>query len=151
MLQWLRRRQQAARLAQADAEALIRDHGAEAWREARQRERDVILPDGTTHAGRMPAHWRRVALIVANRTGHRVGLDTATRMAKDADFSPDQKSGGPPAHVHSPPPDPLKELKHSLAEVTARTRTCRTSLWRWPRANGALGEHQAGGRFWCPL
>jgi hypothetical protein len=27
MLQWLRRRQQAERLEQADAEALIRDHG----------------------------------------------------------------------------------------------------------------------------
>jgi hypothetical protein len=57
MLQWLRRRQAARRLAQADAEALIRDHGAEAYGEARQRERDVILPDGTTHAGRTPAHW----------------------------------------------------------------------------------------------
>jgi len=68
MLRWLRRRQQAQRLAQADAEALIRDHGAEAYGEARQRERDVILPDGTTHAGPTPAHWRRVALIVAKRT-----------------------------------------------------------------------------------
>src|SRR5271165_2369360 len=71
MLQWFRRRRQAERLAQADAEALIRDHGGEAYGEARQRERDVILPDGTTHAGRTPAHWRRVALIVAKRTGRR--------------------------------------------------------------------------------
>ena len=55
MLQWLRRRRQAERLAQADAEALIRDHGAEAYGEARQRERDVILSDGTTHAGRTPS------------------------------------------------------------------------------------------------
>ena len=39
----------------------------------------MILLDGTTQAGRMPAHWRRVALIVAKRTGHKVGLDTATR------------------------------------------------------------------------
>jgi hypothetical protein len=30
MLRWLRRRQEAHRLAQADAEALIRDHVAEA-------------------------------------------------------------------------------------------------------------------------
>ena len=37
-------------------------------------------PDGTTHAGRTPAHWRRVALIVARMTGKRVGIDTATRM-----------------------------------------------------------------------
>ena len=52
ILQWLRRRQEARRLAQADAEALIRDYGAAAYREARERERDVILQDGTTHAGR---------------------------------------------------------------------------------------------------
>jgi hypothetical protein len=35
-----------------------------------------------------PTHWRRVALIVARITGKRVGVDTATRMATDADFSP---------------------------------------------------------------
>jgi hypothetical protein len=85
MLRWLRHRQEAHRLAQADAEALIRDHPADAYREARERERDVILRDGTTHAGRTPAHWRRVALIVAKRTGKRVGLDTVTRMAQDAE------------------------------------------------------------------
>ena len=56
MLQWLRRRRQVERLAQADAEALIRGHDAMAYSEARQRERDVTLPDGTTHAGRRPAH-----------------------------------------------------------------------------------------------
>src|SRR5271166_6658330 len=77
---WLRGRQQAERLAQADAEALIRDHDAEAYGEARRREREVVLPDGTTHAGRTPAHWRRVALIVARMTGNRLGADTATRM-----------------------------------------------------------------------
>ena len=41
MLQWFRRRQLAERLAQADAEALVRDQGAEAYGEARRRERDV--------------------------------------------------------------------------------------------------------------
>jgi hypothetical protein len=82
---WLRRRRQAERLAKADAEALIRDHGVEAYGEARQRERDVILPDGTTHAGRTPAHWRRVALIVARITGKRVCVDTATRMLERSD------------------------------------------------------------------
>src|SRR5271165_1800301 len=29
--------------------------------EARPRERDVVLLDGSTHAGRTPAHWQRVA------------------------------------------------------------------------------------------
>jgi hypothetical protein len=40
----------------------------------------VILPDRTTHAGRTPAHWRRVAQFAARRTGTRIGVDTATRM-----------------------------------------------------------------------
>jgi hypothetical protein len=64
---------------------LIRDHGTEAYREARERERDVNLTDGTTHAGSTPAHWRGVALIVARMTGKRVGLDTAMRMLKRGD------------------------------------------------------------------
>ncbi len=115
MLSWLRRRHHVERLAQADAEALIRDHGAEAYGEARQRERDVVLPDGTTHAGRTPAHWRRVALIVARRTGKRVGLDTSTRMAADAELSPDQESVDRRAHVQSLPPRPLDELRRILS------------------------------------
>jgi len=64
---WLRRRQDARRLAQADAEALIGDHGAEAYSEARQRERDEVLPDATTHAGRTDGHPRcAVALMVGD-------------------------------------------------------------------------------------
>ena len=68
------------RLLQADAEALICEHGAEAYVEARRRQRDAVLPDGTTHQGRTAAHWRRVALRVAKLTRHTIGLDTATRM-----------------------------------------------------------------------
>ena len=68
MLQWLRRRQEARRLAQVDAEALIRDHGGEAYGEARQREHDV------TPVGRRDSHRPNgtalavVALIAAKRT-----------------------------------------------------------------------------------
>jgi len=58
----------------------VRDHGSEAYSEARLSERDVILPNETTHAGRTPGHWRRVALIVARMMGKRVGVDPATRM-----------------------------------------------------------------------
>ena len=90
MLSWLRRRQEAHRLARADAEALIRDHGSEAYSEARRRERDVILRDGTTHAGRTPAYWRRVALIVARMTGKRVGVDVATRMLERRNRTPER-------------------------------------------------------------
>jgi len=91
MLRWIHRRQDARRLAQADAEAsFLRDHGAEAYGEARQRERDVVLPSGATHAGRTPAHWRRVALIVVRMTGKRVGVDTATRMIERSDSTADR-------------------------------------------------------------
>ena len=43
IIPWLHRRREAARLANADAEALIRDHGGAAYWEARRRERDVII------------------------------------------------------------------------------------------------------------
>ena len=68
MLRWLRRRREAERLAQADAEALIRDHGGRAYAEAGWPQRDAILPDGRTCAGRTRAHWQRVAQIVAQMT-----------------------------------------------------------------------------------
>ena len=51
---WAPRRREAARLARADADALVRGHGDEASRMARDFERDVVLPDGTTHQGRTP-------------------------------------------------------------------------------------------------
>ena len=78
---WLRRRQDARRLAQADAEALIATTVPRTYREARQRERaprdDPRGPDAE--------HWRaRRAQSLRNGTGHKVGLDTATRMAKDS-------------------------------------------------------------------
>ena len=68
MLRWFRRCLEAERLARADAEALIRDHGGEAYSEARRRERDVIMHDGTTSSGRTATHWRLVALIVTRMT-----------------------------------------------------------------------------------
>ncbi len=116
MLQWVRRRQEARRLAQADAEALVRGHGADAYAEARWRERDVILPDGTTHAGRAPEHWGRVALIVARMTGKRVGVDTATRMAMDADFRDRGKPGRQKPARPAADVDALEELQRLIRE-----------------------------------
>ena len=63
-----------------------------------------------THGRRMchvtPTHWRRVALIAAKRTGKRIGLDTATRMAQDAALR---------GRVHSSPLSSLNELKRILS------------------------------------
>ena len=64
IVRWFRQRREAARLVNADAEALIRDHGGAAYWETRRRARDVILPDGTTHQPKnrnwpVPV-WRRI-------------------------------------------------------------------------------------------
>jgi hypothetical protein len=71
-----------------DADALVRGHGDDAYRLARTFERDVVLPDGTTHQGRTPAHWRRIALLIAKRAARgrsrygdqwRTGAETSQR------------------------------------------------------------------------
>jgi hypothetical protein len=49
--------------------------------------------------------------LVAKRTGHKVGLDTATRMAQDAD----QKPSDPRSRDPSSPVDRLNELKRILS------------------------------------
>jgi hypothetical protein len=57
-------------------------------------------------------HWRDVALSVARKTGKLVGLDTATRMSLDADFSErgePQSPGIEPLKV-----DPIDELKRLI-------------------------------------
>ena len=74
LLAWFRRHREA----EQRAERLIRKLGTGAYSEARRCEREALDDDST-------AHWRRVTLAVARKTGKRVGLDTATRMARDAD------------------------------------------------------------------
>jgi hypothetical protein len=62
MLRWLRRRQEARRLVQADAEALIRDYGPdEAYLAARGLARQGL-------DRRRAAHWRRVGRTVVRMT-----------------------------------------------------------------------------------
>ncbi len=78
MIRWLQRRREIERLAKADAEAFVRDYGDDAFWEARYRESAGIQVDVATHQIRTPAHWRRVALIVARRTGRAVQFDAAT-------------------------------------------------------------------------
>ena len=74
MLSWLRRRRERTKRTDAKADALIRAFGADAYLEARQRERGA---DSEVAA----QEWSYVALAIARKTGKRVGLDTATRMA----------------------------------------------------------------------
>jgi hypothetical protein len=109
MLSWLARRR--ARIARIDAEAetLIRDLGDRAYPEARRREREAS-------SDQIAKDWGRVALAVARKTGKRIGLDTATRMALEADFPLEPHQAEPP---HQPPEktDPLDELMWIVSEA----------------------------------
>jgi hypothetical protein len=66
--------------AQADAETLFRDYGGEAYREARPRERDTVLPDGTTFAG---WYWLSRLLSVALTRSEHVPSDRANTNCND--------------------------------------------------------------------
>ncbi len=76
----------------------------------------MVLPDGTTHAGRTPAHWRRVALMVAKMTGNHVGVDTASRMTMDADLSDRSEPVGRRRRGLVVNVDALEELQRLIRE-----------------------------------
>jgi hypothetical protein len=87
MLAWLTYRRARIERIDAEAEALIHDFGGAAYSEARQREHEASSPG-------IAKDWSRVAVAVAQKTSKRVGLDTSTRMAIEADLSVD--GGGNP-------------------------------------------------------
>jgi len=88
ILLWLRRRRERVSGIEADANLLIRELGSEAYSEARTMERRATSPDERRR-------WRDIALAVASKSGKRVGLDTATRMAMEADFTDNGDSARP--------------------------------------------------------
>jgi hypothetical protein len=107
MVSWVRRQRDKIERVEAEADALIHNLGAGAYSAARRREHEA-----TSEA--MARHWRRVALAVARKTARRVGLDTSTRMATDADFT----SEGNPGALR---PDRVpKRLRHWRRHAEAR-------------------------------
>jgi hypothetical protein len=133
-LTWLRRRREAARLAEVDAATLISEDRLTAYSEARQRQRDAQNADTIA----------RVANDFARRTGKRNGLDTAAMaMGEDLPFRscsvPDRRlvwaDSQPGRQPH--PVDP-QDLASALAITAANgritlTRSCprswRSGLW----------------------
>ena len=80
MLSWLRRRRERAERIGAKVKALTRAFGVDAHHEARKRQREADSAEAARE-------WRAVARAIAHKTGRRHGLETATRMAMNADFS----------------------------------------------------------------
>ena len=118
MFAWIQRRRVVARQTDADATVLIAECGAGAYAEAQRRQQDAINAEDA-------ARWRRaaLALAIAKRTGRRIGLDTATRMAADADMTatPDVAAPSrPAAPLHEI--DPLAELAATIARGEPRDR-----------------------------
>ena len=116
MFAWIMRRREAAERAEKDLIALLAEHGVDAYGEARRREWEAPGDEEATR-------WRRAAVAIAKRTGKRIGLDTATRMAADADMTatPDVATAsrrGP----HFSEIDPLDELAAKIARGERRER-----------------------------
>jgi hypothetical protein len=77
MFGWWRRRREAKERIERDADALIADAGADAWKTARWWAHNVTVA-AESH------HWNRVYYLIRKKTGRRGRADTATRMAEDA-------------------------------------------------------------------
>ena len=112
MLSWLRRRRDQAERIGAEAAALISDLGDGAYSEARRRAREASSDE-------MEREWNRVALAIARKTGRQVGLDTATRMAAESDFSSTEDATEPRSEPLEDI-DPLDELMRIVSETPAR-------------------------------
>jgi hypothetical protein len=84
---------------EAEAEALIRDLGDQAYHEARRREHeassDAIAED-----------WALVARTIARKTGSRVGLNLSTQLEMNTFFVLDREPGVPREARPRPEPEP---------------------------------------------
>jgi hypothetical protein len=77
MIAALRRRAELKRMAHAQAEALLAEHGADAWQIAYERSRDVGRSDEER------ALEYRVREVIERRLGMSPRVDTATRYLGD--------------------------------------------------------------------
>jgi hypothetical protein len=88
---------------EVEAEALIGEFGDRAYSEARRKEGEA----SSDHIA---------ALALAAKTGRRVGLDTSTRMATDADFATDRASASSAPRRLLSEIEQLEELARILGE-----------------------------------
>ena len=86
---------------------LIRELGEDAYVEARLLQNRAKSRDERRY-------WRDVALAVARLTGRRIGLETATRMSRDADFS--GRGAAKDMATQPQPVDPVEELKRLIGD-----------------------------------
>ena len=90
-----------------EAEAMIGDLGVAAYHAARQREHEAS--DDT-----IAKDWSRVALMIAQKIGKGVGVDTSTRMMMNAVLIPDREPEKARLPRSSAKPSALDELARIL-------------------------------------
>jgi hypothetical protein len=104
MSTWAPSRRARAERIDAEAEALIRDLGDQAYQEARRREHeassDAIAED-----------WALVARAVARKTGSRVGLNLSTQLEMNTFFVLDREPGLAREARPRPAPEPERQSK----------------------------------------
>jgi hypothetical protein len=105
ILSWLRRGRERAARVEADVTMLVSELGEDAYSEARLMER-------RGKSANERRHWREVSQALARKTGKRIGLDTATRMALGADF--EGRGNSEPVRPEPKKVDPIDELKRLI-------------------------------------
>ena len=73
LLRWLQDRRRAARLAEADADALVTAKGEHALEEAHRQERMRLVRGPRDGDPRTAEHWRKVAQIIVIRAAREQG------------------------------------------------------------------------------
>lgn len=123
MLRWMRLRRERMEQINSEAVALVETLGVAAYSAARRRECEA-----STYAA--ARHWRHVALAIARKSGKRVGLDAATRGARDADL-PERGEAATSKRDPKPEVGPLVELLRIVGEPQEPPR--RAKVLTFPR------------------
>lgn len=109
----VRRRRETAERIEVEAEAVMREYAVRAYGEARRRE-------GDAKSNAEAQNWSRVALAIARKINKRVGLDTASRMASDANFAAFLELSASPSQAPISELDALDELSRLVSDDTPR-------------------------------
>jgi len=110
MLSWLRRRRQRAERVEAEADRLMREHGFDAYGEARRREQEA--------KSKLEAKvWSRAAQAIAQETATRFDLNNAT--ASDADLVTVREAVPSPPSFAVPDSNHLDKLIHVISGGSA--------------------------------
>ncbi len=104
MLSWLRRGRERDSWIESEAEMLVRDLGADAYRHARQREREA-------NSIGEARDWKRVARAIASKTGKRGASDSASPLADDNAFLAYAEKHVAPRRTPADQPEPVNKLR----------------------------------------